>query len=91
MIIINDNYAIDSDELNIILLKRYEKKRDKDENGDFIGDIEYAYKQQGYYPSFESALNSMVRKEIMGEGLEDLKTIIDKLNGIEKTIKKLKL
>ncbi|MGL4452263.1 MAG: hypothetical protein ACRCTZ_13860 [Sarcina sp.] len=89
MIIINDNYAIDSDELNIILMKRYEKKRDKDENGDLIGEIEYGWRQQGYYPSFESALNSMVRKEIMGNGLEDLRTIIDKLNDIEKTIKKL--
>lgn len=72
--IINNEYKIESDELNVTLLRRT-----KDKNGEFTEN----YTPIAYYPSLGKALIGLVDREIMGSGLEDFektKILIDELH-----------
>ena len=83
---INEEYKVESDDLNIILLKKYAKKK-KDESDP----IEYDYRPIGYYPNLEMALKGMCKKEIFGTGFTDFETIIAKIEELHKVIEGLKL
>lgn len=85
--IINENYKIESDNLNVTL---YEKRIIKGEKGK-------ASKRKGesvwdaiaYYSCPENALKGLVRNEITGTGMKDLKTVVDKINDLDNMIKRL--
>lgn len=90
MITINEDWAIDSDELNITLMKKVQKRKKNDE-GKYEYIDEYDWTVKGFYPSFEVALKDFTRKELMKDGLGELETVMNKLNEIHDTIKKLNL
>ena len=83
---INEEYKVESDDLNIILLKKYAKKKKNESDA-----TEYDYRPIGYYPNLEMALKGMCKKEIYGTGLIDLKEIIAKIEELHKVIEELKL
>lgn len=82
--IINNEYKVESDELNVVLLRRT-----KDKNGEFTEN----YTPIAYYPSLGKALIGLADREIMGLGLYDLektKMLIDELRTyIEKLVSDL--
>ena len=89
MIEINESWAVDTDgDKNVILMKKVEKRiRDKQKNT-WINTGEYDWIVYGYYPNLESLLKAVVRKEITGEGLKDIEGIQEKIEELEKVIKK---
>ena len=89
LIEINDNWAVDTDgDKNVILMKKVEKRiRDKQKKT-WVNTGEYDWSVYGYYPNLESLLKAVVRKEITGEGLKDIEGIQEKIEELEKVIKK---
>ena len=89
LIEINDNWAVDTDgDKNVILMKKVEKRiRDKQKKT-WVNTGEYDWSVYGYYPNLESLLKAVVRKEITGEGLKDIESIQEKIEDLEKVIKR---
>lgn len=78
---INDRYEIISDDLNIIL-----RKRNLKEDGTYTNFINI-----GYYTDFKATLKAMAKREILGTGFDDFKTICDKIDELNKTIENLEV
>ena len=89
LIEINESWAVDTDgDKNVILMKKVEKRvRDK-EKKTWVNTGEYNWSVYGYYPNLESLLKAVVRKEITGEGLKDIESIQEKIEDLEKVIKR---
>ena len=89
LIEINNSWAVDTDnDKNVILMKKVEKRvRDKQKKT-WVNTGEYDWSVYGYYPNLESLLKAVVRKEITGEGLKDIEGIQEKIEELEKVIKK---
>lgn len=83
---INDEYEITTDgDMNVILMKRYQKKLKEGE------DVQYDFKPCGYYRDVKQALKDFVRKEIFKTELKDINTIVDKIKELENTIDNLNI
>lgn len=77
---INDRYnIIATDDLNITL-----QRRNKKEDNSWS-----KYSTVGYYTSFNAALEAMVKKEIIGDGLDNFKDICNKIDELTELIKNL--
>ena len=89
MIEINESWAVDTDgDTNVILTKKVEKRiRDKNKKTG-VNTGEYNWSRYGYYSSLESLLKTVVRKEITWEELKDIEGIQEKIEELEKVIKK---
>ena len=89
LIEINESWGVDTDgDKNVILMKKVEKRvRDKQKKT-WVNTGEYDWSVYGYYPNLESLLKAVVRKEITGEGLKDIKSIQEKIEDLEKVIKR---
>lgn len=71
---INDKYEVKAvDEKNIILIEKltYEKGKNQGE--------EYE-KTLGYYPNVKAALKGLAKREILGDGLEDIQRVSAKID-----------
>jgi hypothetical protein len=82
---INKDWKIESDEMNVILSQRKIRGEKSANPGE-----EY-YEPQGYYPTIPAALRGLVKLEVQGTGLTDLKTVCDKLDKLEIMINNLEL
>lgn len=83
---INEEYQITTDgDMNVILMKRYQKKQIEGE------EIQYDFKPCGYYGSIKQALKDFVRKEMFVTELKDLETIQAKIEELENTIDNLNI
>lgn len=83
---INEEYQITTDgDMNVVLMKKYQKKQIEGE------EIQYDFKPCGYYGSVKQALKDFVRKEIFVTELKDLKTIQEKIEELENTIDNLNI
>jgi hypothetical protein len=74
--LINENYKIESDTLNVTLFYRATGKK--------------TWVPAGYFSDPHNALDFMVKKEIMGDGMADFQTVcqkIDKLTGLVNSLK----
>jgi hypothetical protein len=72
---IGEDYLITSDTYNVILNKKVEKK---DKDGNVTGE---GFKQIGFYPNLEKALNGLLAKEInvsQANTVEELFEVISK-------------
>ena len=89
LIEINENWSVDTDgDKNVILMKKVEKRvRDKQKKT-WVNTGEYDWSVYGYYSSLESLLKTVVRKEMTGKGLKDIKSIQEKIEELEKVIEK---
>lgn len=85
---INEEYNLTSDSLNWILQKRFEKKK---KEGEENKPTEYGFKDIGYYPNPKMALKDMLDREIRGTGIEDFKTVIEKIDELKETINNLNI
>ena len=89
LIEINENWSVDTDgDKNVILMKKVEKRVRNKEKKTWENTGEYDWSVYGYYSSLESLLKAVVRKEITGEGLKDIESIQEKIEELEKVIKK---
>ena len=89
LIEINENWSVDTDgDKNVILMKKVEKRVRNKEKKTWENTGEYDWSVYGYYPNLESLLKAVVRKEITGEGLKDIESIQEKIEELEKVIKK---
>jgi len=89
--IINENYKIESDGFNVTLLEKRRitgTGRGKPTTKK-VGD-EY-FMPVAYFSNPENALQFLVEKEVMGTGMEDLKTVVEKIRELEKLINSLKV
>lgn len=78
---LSENYAIDTDPRNIILLERYEKREGRGKHAPIVKGV-YHWKEVGYHSNLKSLLNTIVEKEIktaMSEKIEDVLERIEKL------------
>lgn len=82
---INEEYQITSDDMCVILMKRYQKKQKEGEP------VQYDFKPCGYYRDVKQALEDFVRKEIFTTELKDMKTIVNKIEELENTINNLNI
>jgi hypothetical protein len=80
---INKKYRITSDPLNIILSK-YVPSMVKGDTTRPSG--EYHWEEHGYYSSVPNALMAMVNLEMRMTGMENLQSVQDTLDRIEKSI-----
>lgn len=84
--IINENYQMTSDgEMNVILMKKFEKKKKEGES------VQYGFKAVGYYRDVKHLLRDFVRKEILATELKDMETIVNKIEELENTIDNLNI
>ena len=74
--IINKDWSVESDGLQVVLLHKRSKK-DADNKDRY---------ETFYYASVAGALYSLVAKEVLGTGLKDLKTVSQKLEDTRKDI-----
>ena len=78
---LNDNYRILSDDMNVILQKKYLKKDGVTEE----------WKSVKWYGNLKEALLGFTKLEILGTGMEDFKTIVAKMEELEETIKNMEV
>ncbi len=79
---INDEYRISSDSYNIILSRKTYIKSGKTKGKEEITCI-------GFYSELKYALIALVKYDLRAKNLEGLKAINDRLDELEKIIKKL--
>ena len=77
--IINEQYKIESDSLNITLFQKRSGKKSGKERWDSIA----------YFSNPHNALNYLVNLEVMGTGMADLETVVKKIDELEKMINRL--
>ena len=89
LIEINENWSVDTDgDKNVILMKKVEKRVRNKEKKTWENTGEYDWSVYGYYPTLESLLKAVVRKEITGEGIKDKESIQKKSEELKKKKKK---
>lgn len=77
--IINEQYKIESDYLNITLFKKRSAKKSGKERWDSIA----------YFSHPQTALEYLVELEVMGTGMKDFQTVISKIDELNKLINQL--
>ena len=76
--LIGDTYEIRSDDMNITLYERAKSKT-----------AVTRWRPIAYFSSFQNALDHLVDLEVMGTGLIDLKTVVEKQNELYALINQL--
>jgi len=74
--LIGDNWKIESDELNVILYKKYIHKKTSEEY----------WRACNFYSSVANALAGLIDLEIQGTGLKDLETVNQKIEELKSLI-----
>lgn len=85
---LSENYAIDYDPRNIVLLERYEKRSGKGRNAMLSG--EYGYKVEGYFTNFDQVAERLVQMEVFKETDEQIESLIEIANRIKVLKKEMK-
>lgn len=81
---LDDNYYLEYDENNVILMYHENKIREKKNKTK----EPYVYKEARYYPNVKSALKSYVNQKLKGS--ESIQDILDRIDYVELLINKLK-
>lgn len=85
--LLSSKYGITWDKLNIVLFEQYEKFDGKGKAAKPTGEL--GWRVEGYYGSLNTLAKELVRKAYMNdEELEDLYSIVDKVNDLHKDIYK---
>lgn len=85
--LINDNWKIESDGLNITLFQSHLITGEKGRKSNKIG--EFRWQPVAYLSDFRDALDSLVKRDIKGTGLIDYKTVVKKIDELYALIKSL--
>lgn len=78
MLEINENYAVGADELNVTLYYKT-KQRGKRTGG--------TWRAISFYPDIHTAISGLIKREILGTGLDSLKAIDDKMAELNELVK----
>ena len=78
---INNNYKIESDELNVIVKEKFIPQKGKKAGIP-------QWRPVSFHATVEQALNSIVDKEINGTGLEDFKTVVNKVKELRALLRR---
>lgn len=70
-VLLSENYALDTDKLNLILKEKYQKKDGRSKNSNFID--EYGWSNLGYFGNLDSVGDKLVKNEMLTE--EDIKEL----------------
>ena len=81
--LINKDWKIESDELNVNLLRRHIRKATPDKPR------MVSWVTVGYYSTVAKALAGLVQHKIMGSGLKDVRTVVAKIDRLYKLISEL--
>lgn len=81
---INDDWQLVSEELNVTLQRRKVYEKGSKIGQEYWSNIAYCHTPQ-------DALKYLIKREIMGDGMEDLKTICDKIDHLYADIDRLKI
>ena len=73
---IGTKYKITSDSFNVVLEERFYNKKQG----------EYYWKNIGYFGNPRNALKFLVEHDIMGVGFEDFKTVVKRIDELNKVI-----
>lgn len=79
---INENYKVESDELNVIVSKKVV-------SNDREGNEKITWRNIAFCPTIESALKYLAKKEVLGTGLKDLETVNEKIKELYKYIENM--
>lgn len=85
---LSENYAIDTDPRNIVLLERYEKQLGKGKNAPKSG--VFAWKQIGYFQNFDRIAEVLVEMHVFDnddEVIENLYDMTDRVKTLKKEMK----
>ena len=89
MIEINENYGIEADDLNYILMRKtYQRSK---ENGTWITTDEETWTIDGYYATLQQLVKDVTRKELRSTKFKDLDVVLKKVEELEDMVKNLKL
>ena len=89
MININENYGIEADDLNYILMRKTYKRRK--EQGTWVTTDEETWIIDGYYATLEQLVKDVTRKELRSTKFKDLDVVLKKVQELENMVKNLKL
>lgn len=64
-VLLTENYAIDTDKLNIILKERFAKRDGRSKNASLTG--EYGWRDLGYFKDMSHVADYLVKHELMKE------------------------
>lgn len=81
---INDNYKIEADELNVVLIRRRVGQEGKSMGVEI-------WEPVAYHTSLKNALKDFARREVHSTELTSLTIIVQKMDEIEKAIDKLEI
>ena len=81
---INENWRLVSEELNVTLQRRKVYEKGKNQGQEYWTNVAYCHTPQ-------DALKYLVNREVMGDGMEDLQTVCDKLDELYQMIDGLKI
>lgn len=79
---ISDKYEVKADELNVIVREKFIPQKGKK-----VGIPQW--RPISFHATVEQALNSIVDKEINGTGIEDFKTVVNKVKELRAFIKEV--
>lgn len=79
---ISDKYEVKADELNVIVREKFIPQKGKK-----AGVAQW--RPISFHATVEQALNSIVDKEINGTGIEDFKTVVNKVKELRAFIKEV--
>ena len=82
---LSENYAIDTDPRNLILLEKYEKRSGKGKHAPLSGEI--GFKQIGYFQTFDRIADVLVDMHVFDSGDEQIETLYEMADRV-KTLKK---
>lgn len=81
-VLLSENYALDTDKLNLILKERYEKKDGKGKHANVV-EGEYGWSILGYFGSLTHVASYLVKHELRKERevgeLRDIQVAVEKL------------
>ena len=89
MIEINENYGIEADDLNYILMRKTYKRRK--EKGTWVTTDEETWIIDGYYATLQQLVKDVTRKELRSTKFKDLDVVLKKVEELEDMVKNLKL
>lgn len=79
---LSNDYKIESDELNVMIMKKFIPKEGKNAGQE-------QWRPISYHPNLEFALNSFITRQINGTGLKDIETVVIKINELREFIKEV--
>lgn len=85
-VLLSENYALDTDKLNLVLKERYEKRDGKGKFAPII-EGEYGWRDLGYFRDLTHVANHIVKHELMKEHeVGELRNLAERIESVRDDI-----